>query len=137
MPDEHPGAGDGVLAPVIGKVLSMEWGGPADHLVSAWPDARFARQAEDVQTLIVPQVPLGKDAAARAECTFTWEGLVSVSLTPVDAGDAAFQALCAHVTGELGGVLRQADLGYLTATRRGTRVTIDRLDRVVRLEEAP
>lgn len=136
MPEEHSGAGGRFLAPVIGSVLSIDWGGQPGVLVSAWPDARFVRQAEDVQTLIVPQVALGEDVAAQAECTFTWEGLVSVSLAPIVAGDVAFQALSAFVTHAFGGPLREGDMGLLTGTRGGTRLIIDRLDRLVRLEEA-
>lgn len=141
MPDERSGAGDRFLAPVIGNVLSIDWGGPTDQLTRGWPDAQVVRQAEDVQTLVVPQVPfdegsLDERRTARAECTFTWEGLVSVRLSPTEASDAAFQALCAFVTREFGGALRQADLGYLTGSHEGTRMSIDRLERVIRLEEA-
>ncbi|MEZ4264787.1 MAG: hypothetical protein R3F39_00295 [Myxococcota bacterium] len=136
MPDEPSGAADRFLAPVIGSVLSIDWGGRPDQLVAAWPAARVVRDAEDVQTLIVPQVRLSEDVAAQAECTFTWEGLISVSLVPLAAGEAAFEALRGRVAGAFSAALVDGDLGYQTCLQDGTRLTIDRLDRVVRLEEA-
>jgi hypothetical protein len=137
MADEPPRTAGRLLAPVIEGVLSIAWGGTPDELMQAWPSVQVARDTEDVQTLIVPQITLGAAVDVRAECTFTWEGLISVVLTPLGPADAAFAAVCAHLLRSADGPPRQVDLGYSTHTYGGARIAIDRLDRKVRLEEAP
>lgn len=133
---QQAGTTDRILAPIIGSVLGIEWGAEPDQLVRRWPTAEVVRRAEDVQTLIVSQVPLACGVAVTAECTFTWEGLVSVALRS-DGGDAEdFDALCAEVLEEVSTEPRGSDVGYLTCAQEGTRLSVDLLDRVVRLEEA-
>ena len=128
-----------LVLPSRERLLDLEWGTSTARLRDAHPEAALTRSEGDLEVYTLTQ-PAGAAATeVRIEVSFSLDALVAVTLRLSDRTDMdGFERLVAGLSVAAGAGAEVPPGGYLRATAPdGTRLSIDRLDRVVRLEADP